>query len=198
VLPRSPLSSVRNVDTAWKSRSLSIDKSSRLSYTDMITEQVFSECGARLTGVSSEKELQEVANLVLAHLGEVSVTTFLPPMETIPDLSDFRSLSGSTAGSLSLPPIPIGTKRRLHEADNCVHGRPRKRPRRPIRCAQKSTYDHDCRSTTQVIYSHFIFPTLATVRTTDASRRARSRRSDHFRPADHRWGPPAFWKDSAG
>jgi len=31
-------------------------------------------------------------------------TTFLPPMDTIPDLSDFQSLSGSSAGSLSRQP----------------------------------------------------------------------------------------------
>ena len=31
-------------------------------------------------------------------------TTFLPPMESIPDLSDLRSLSGSSAGSLSRQP----------------------------------------------------------------------------------------------
>ena len=31
-------------------------------------------------------------------------TTFLPPMDTIPDLSDFQSLSGSSAGSLSREP----------------------------------------------------------------------------------------------
>ncbi|KAH9169356.1 hypothetical protein EDB89DRAFT_1479631 [Lactarius sanguifluus] len=31
-------------------------------------------------------------------------TTFLPPMESIPDLSDFQSLSGSSAGSLSRQP----------------------------------------------------------------------------------------------
>ena len=31
-------------------------------------------------------------------------TTFLPPMESIPDISDFQSLSGSSAGSLSRQP----------------------------------------------------------------------------------------------
>ena len=31
-------------------------------------------------------------------------TTFLPPMESIPDISDLQSLSGCSAGSLSHPP----------------------------------------------------------------------------------------------
>jgi len=32
-------------------------------------------------------------------------TTFLPPMESIPDFSDFQSLSGSSTGSLSCQPL---------------------------------------------------------------------------------------------
>ena len=58
-LPRSPLNSVRNVVTAWKSRSPSADKSSQVSATDTTPERrYFSAYGAGLRGVSSEKELQ--------------------------------------------------------------------------------------------------------------------------------------------
>ena len=39
--PRSPLSSVRNIITAWKSRSPSIDKSSQVSATDTMPEEGF-------------------------------------------------------------------------------------------------------------------------------------------------------------
>ena len=42
-------------------------------------------------------------------------TTFLPPMESIPDLSDFQSLSGSSAGSLSRQP-----SLRSHAADDAA------------------------------------------------------------------------------
>jgi hypothetical protein len=78
VSPHSPLSSVRNIIAAWKSRSPSIDKSSQVSPTDTRWQKRDSSTyGARPRWASSKKELQRMvlalSGEAVLHSGEISL-----------------------------------------------------------------------------------------------------------------------------